>query len=245
MAAAIASSMRDLPVKADSVLIGEVGLSGELRMVGQMAATFAHEIGSPLQILSGRASALVAKPEDTTLVRKNAGTIVQECDRITRIVGQLLEFARRRPPTLTEINLVELLVPHHLHASMTGLIPIQAPIPAALPMITATATPGPYAPVNFAPFHLTAFRNPSDYGLADTNGYPLPNDSSKQVLDGTGSPGFITDVGSRIFQYFRNLVVCRLFYFHNVGYLRPQMEVYRPVAFKIICNEANAKIKTQ
>ncbi len=38
VAAAIASSMRDLPVKADTVLIGEVGLSGELRMVGQLPA---------------------------------------------------------------------------------------------------------------------------------------------------------------------------------------------------------------
>jgi DNA repair protein RadA/Sms len=38
IAAAIASSMRDQPVKADTVLIGEVGLSGELRMVGQMPA---------------------------------------------------------------------------------------------------------------------------------------------------------------------------------------------------------------
>jgi DNA repair protein RadA/Sms len=36
VAAAIASSMRDVPVKADTVLIGEVGLSGELRLVGQM-----------------------------------------------------------------------------------------------------------------------------------------------------------------------------------------------------------------
>jgi DNA repair protein RadA/Sms len=38
VAAAIASSMRDQPVKADTVLIGEVGLSGELRMVGQLPA---------------------------------------------------------------------------------------------------------------------------------------------------------------------------------------------------------------
>ena len=38
VAAAIASSLRDQPVKADTVLIGEVGLSGELRMVGQMPA---------------------------------------------------------------------------------------------------------------------------------------------------------------------------------------------------------------
>ena len=38
VAAAIASSLRDAPVRADTVLIGEVGLSGELRMVGQMPA---------------------------------------------------------------------------------------------------------------------------------------------------------------------------------------------------------------
>jgi DNA repair protein RadA/Sms len=38
MAVAIASSVRDVPVHADTVLIGEIGLSGELRMVGQMPA---------------------------------------------------------------------------------------------------------------------------------------------------------------------------------------------------------------
>ena len=38
IAAAITSSMRDRAVKADAVLIGEVGLSGELRWVNQMPA---------------------------------------------------------------------------------------------------------------------------------------------------------------------------------------------------------------
>ena len=38
MAVALASSYRDAPVRADTVVIGEVGLSGELRMVGQMPA---------------------------------------------------------------------------------------------------------------------------------------------------------------------------------------------------------------
>ena len=38
MAVAIASSLRDLPVKADVALVGEIGLSGELRWVGQMNA---------------------------------------------------------------------------------------------------------------------------------------------------------------------------------------------------------------
>ena len=36
IAAAIASSMRDMPVRADTVLIGELGLAGELRMPSQM-----------------------------------------------------------------------------------------------------------------------------------------------------------------------------------------------------------------
>lgn len=38
VAAAITSSMRDQPVRADLALIGEIGLSGELRMVGQIDA---------------------------------------------------------------------------------------------------------------------------------------------------------------------------------------------------------------
>lgn len=38
IAAAIASSLKDQPIKADTVLIGEIGLSGELRMVGQIHA---------------------------------------------------------------------------------------------------------------------------------------------------------------------------------------------------------------
>ncbi|HXQ36369.1 MAG TPA: DNA repair protein RadA, partial [Anaerolineales bacterium] len=38
IAAAIASSWRDVPVKAEAVLIAEIGLAGELRMPGQMQA---------------------------------------------------------------------------------------------------------------------------------------------------------------------------------------------------------------
>ena len=37
VAAAIASSVRDIPVKADTILVGELGLSGELRMASRMS----------------------------------------------------------------------------------------------------------------------------------------------------------------------------------------------------------------
>ena len=38
IAAAIASSMKDVPIRADAVLLGEIGLSGELRWVSQLEA---------------------------------------------------------------------------------------------------------------------------------------------------------------------------------------------------------------
>jgi DNA repair protein RadA/Sms len=56
IAAAIASSVRDVPVRAEAVLIGEVGLSGELRMVGQMDARLreAASLGFKTAILPRR-----------------------------------------------------------------------------------------------------------------------------------------------------------------------------------------------
>jgi hypothetical protein len=54
-------------------------------------------------------------------------------------------------------------------------------IAGALPTIEAWAIPGPYAPVPFAPFRLTAFRNPSNYVFAG----PMVNNATLQILDGS------------------------------------------------------------
>jgi DNA repair protein RadA/Sms len=56
VAAAITSSMRDVPVRADTVFIGEVGLSGELRMVGQMPSRLreAARLGFQIAIVPRR-----------------------------------------------------------------------------------------------------------------------------------------------------------------------------------------------
>jgi DNA repair protein RadA/Sms len=56
MAAAIASSMRDVPIRADMVLIGEIGLSGELRQVSQVLSRLkeAEKMGFRTAILPQR-----------------------------------------------------------------------------------------------------------------------------------------------------------------------------------------------
>jgi signal transduction histidine kinase len=70
----------------------------KLITIGQLSAGLAHEIGSPLQIVNGRARALAGCAEYPDDVRRLADILVVQTDRITRIVHRLLEFARRRPP---------------------------------------------------------------------------------------------------------------------------------------------------
>lgn len=61
--------------------------------IGQLSAGLAHEIGSPLQIVNDRARALAVCGEDMEEVHRIANILVDQTDRITRIVQRLLEFA--------------------------------------------------------------------------------------------------------------------------------------------------------
>ncbi|HEX4439018.1 MAG TPA: HAMP domain-containing sensor histidine kinase [Thermoanaerobaculia bacterium] len=72
--------------------------SNRLVTVGQLSAGLAHEIGSPLQILNGRARALANRGDLPVDVRRSAEILSNESDRIARIVEQLLTFSRRSAP---------------------------------------------------------------------------------------------------------------------------------------------------
>lgn len=77
----------------------------KLITIGQMSAGLAHEIGSPLQVLRGRARTLLTRAHDVAEVQRIAEILVAQTDRITRIVEQLLRFTRRRPASLTKSDL--------------------------------------------------------------------------------------------------------------------------------------------
>jgi signal transduction histidine kinase len=93
--------------EVESRLALEAGLQrvDKLVTIGQLSAGLAHEIGSPLQIMSGRARALIARDLNPEEVRKNAMILAEQSDRIAGIVEQLLSFARRRPARLAETDL--------------------------------------------------------------------------------------------------------------------------------------------
>jgi signal transduction histidine kinase len=75
----------------------EAGLAqaDKLIAVGQLAATLAHEIGSPLQVLVGRARALAGRDYPPDRVKHHAQSIADQGERITGIVADLLAYARR------------------------------------------------------------------------------------------------------------------------------------------------------
>ncbi len=82
----------------------------KLATIGQLAAEIAHEVGTPLGVIGGRARSIQKKSGDREVVEKNAEIIAEQTARITRIIQRLLDFARRKVGHVerAEVNLNEL-----------------------------------------------------------------------------------------------------------------------------------------
>ncbi len=71
-----------------------------LTTIGRLASGIAHELGTPLNVIGGRAGMICdgtiapGSPEILT----NAEAIKSQADRMTQIITHLLDFARQRPP---------------------------------------------------------------------------------------------------------------------------------------------------
>lgn len=78
-----------------------------LNTVGRLASGVAHELGTPLNVVAGRAGLIASGRLTDDEVRHSAQTIKDETDRITGIIRQLLDFARRRAPQRSVADLIE------------------------------------------------------------------------------------------------------------------------------------------
>ncbi len=76
-----------------------------LTTIGRLASSVAHELGTPLNVVAGRARLIV---EDEREGRAHAGIIIDQAERMTKIIRQLLDYARRRPPRKEGQDLVQL-----------------------------------------------------------------------------------------------------------------------------------------
>lgn len=79
-----------------------------LAIVGQLSSGIAHEVGTPLNVIAGRAR-LITEPDATLAeARQHAAAILEQSERVASTIRQLLDFARRRGPQREETHIGEL-----------------------------------------------------------------------------------------------------------------------------------------
>ncbi len=74
--------------------------------LGMLASGMAHEIGTPMNVILGRAEYLLKRVTEEP-IKKSLQIIVTQVERIMRVMNQLLAFARRRPVERRPLDLRE------------------------------------------------------------------------------------------------------------------------------------------
>ena len=112
-----------------------------LAALGELAAIVAHEVRNPLGVIFNSLGSLrrMLRPEgDAKMLLDIVG---EEADRLNRIVGDLLDFARPAPPTLRPERLDRIL-DDALSAALAqarGRVEVTRAVPADLPLVPMDA----------------------------------------------------------------------------------------------------------
>jgi two-component system, NtrC family, sensor kinase len=72
-----------------------------LMTVGKLASGIAHELGTPINVVAGRAQLIIDDHAPGTPAHDNAVIVIQQTERMATIIRQLLDFARRQPALKT------------------------------------------------------------------------------------------------------------------------------------------------
>ena len=108
---ALAASLQEANQKLEAEMKARVAALEQLRhadrlnTVGKLGSGIAHELGTPMAVISGHASMIADAEVEGDAARQSARTIRQQADRMARIIRQLLDFARRGQPQKSEVDL--------------------------------------------------------------------------------------------------------------------------------------------
>jgi signal transduction histidine kinase/iron only hydrogenase large subunit-like protein len=82
--------------------------SEKLAHMGQLSAGIAHELNNPLGVITMYANILIDETSDDNPIKDDLKLIVEQAERCKRIVGGLLNFARKNQVMLGEADVIEL-----------------------------------------------------------------------------------------------------------------------------------------
>ena len=142
--AALARETENL-LKANTQLVDakdQLNRSERLAAVGQLVASVAHEIGTPLHSIAWHVQALAEEPGVTPEMKKRVTVIDEQLTRVVRIIQDLLSSTRpRRPepawlPVEQMISPAAVLMEPAFHAKEIALT---VEIPENLPLVWADA----------------------------------------------------------------------------------------------------------
>lgn len=80
-----------------------------LKTVGRLGAGIAHELGTPLSVVSGRAALIAEGKLSEEDVKGSAESIRHEARRMARLIDGLLNFSRRVPAQRTRCDLADVV----------------------------------------------------------------------------------------------------------------------------------------
>ncbi|MFZ5928175.1 MAG: ATP-binding protein [Acidobacteriota bacterium] len=113
-----------------------------LSAIGQLSAGLAHEIRNPLASIEGAIDILERDPGSEEKRQEFFGIMKKECRRLKRLLSDLLDFARPRPPRIQPVGITRIV---ESVVSLAGPvaercgITIRPAIPADLPDIECDA----------------------------------------------------------------------------------------------------------
>ena len=216
-----------------------------LTIAGRLTSALAHEVGTPLNIISGRAE-FVAKTLPTDDPRRSdLEIIVAQIDRITRIIASLLDSVRpHRPETRPTVigDVVDAILPLLRHAARRQQVSVESTVddavvvqadPAQLQQVlinlilnAVDATPpGGVVRVSTA---AAPFRDrPGALLTVSDTGHGIPAEALPRIFE----PFFTTKATGRGTGL--GLAICRDIVLAHEGELRVESEVGRGTVFSV------------